>query len=373
LDQLQTIQAWLCGALLVGTFASAALPWWIGKLAAAGVILSCANALAGGVVMGAAFSHLLPDAQEAFEHYFDGGDEHEHDHDHDHGHDDDDIYPWAYLCAAASLLILWTIDLWMKQQGHGHSHGAMAPVEHHDHSHAHSHAQDPHAHVVHIHEPRTKKPQIVINSDQGATTDPSIAATPVDSLTQSLLRSPSGSSSSSSASASSSLSDEVDDSEAHKGHSAESAGQHDAKVRHAYVFLLALSIHSIFEGLGLGAQHTDDGLVSVIIAVVSHKCLEAFALGVGIWQAKFSRWHNLLLLVLYSMTTPVGIIIGMVSSDAEPYLISGIMTGIASGSFFYVALIEIIPSELAAPGWFKTKLCMVYLGWAIMCLVAKWA
>jgi solute carrier family 39 (zinc transporter), member 1/2/3 len=74
----------------------------------------------------------------------------------------------------------------------------------------------------------------------------------------------------------------------------------------AMVFLVALSLHSIFEGLGLGAENDAKGVYTTIVAVASHKALEAFALGLAIHRAKFALWKSIILLVMYACATPLG-------------------------------------------------------------------
>jgi zinc transporter ZupT len=76
----------------------------------------------------------------------------------------------------------------------------------------------------------------------------------------------------------------------------------------------------------------------------------------------------------------LGIVVGMVavSSVSGPVqlVVSGILVSIALGSFFYVALVEILPNELNKNSSLKLlmlKLVLVFAGWSIMALIAKWA
>lgn len=161
-------------------------------------------------------------------------------------------------------------------------------------------------------------------------------------------------------------------------------------------------MHSLFEGLGLGAQTDNDGLTTLLIAIVSHKCLEAFAVGVAVMGAPGARQReSLWLLMLYSLMTPLGIAAGMLAADlATGYvqLVQGVLTALAGGTLIYVALvrccsgclcladcvlvclyvllivcccvfqIEIIPSELSSPTdkHAKLKMLLVWFGWAFM-------
>lgn len=74
----------------------------------------------------------------------------------------------------------------------------------------------------------------------------------------------------------------------------------------AFVFVLALSVHSFFEGLGMATQQTEKNIVSYIISLFTHKWLEAFAMGVTIMNAYFSHTVSFLLILFYSSLTPLG-------------------------------------------------------------------
>jgi len=42
------------------------------------------------------------------------------------------------------------------------------------------------------------------------------------------------------------------------------------------------------------------------------------------------------------------------------------------GSFFFISLVELIPSGLGMQGNPKAKLIALFLGWAIMVMIAIW-
>ncbi|PRP79584.1 anti-oxidant AhpCTSA family protein [Planoprotostelium fungivorum] len=146
-----------------------------------------------------------------------------------------------------------------------------------------------------------------------------------------------------------------------------------AKLAQAYIFLCAISLHSLFEGMGLGAESQISAVFGMLLAVFSHKWLEAFALGCSLHYAGLSTRNLLVVLCLYSITTPIGILAGMIVGSAtgqEYSLAAGILVSLASGSFLYISLIELIPSELKKPGGLKTKLLVTWLGWMFMAAMA---
>jgi zinc transporter ZupT len=76
--------------------------------------------------------------------------------------------------------------------------------------------------------------------------------------------------------------------------------------------------------------------------------MEALALALSIYGAHFSTVQSFLYLGIYSLLTPVGIVLGIFlgNINGAGALISAILISIAAGSFFYISLIEIIPTEL---------------------------
>lgn len=118
----------------------------------------------------------------------------------------------------------------------------------------------------------------------------------------------------------------------------------------ALVFVVALSMHSFLEGLGMASKNTQRGLLLYLISLFAHKWLEAFALGVNVMNATFSDIYAFGLVVFYALLTPLGIILGMLfesitlnSPHAE--LAEQLLNGLAVGSFMFVSCIEMIPPE----------------------------
>jgi len=120
------------------------------------------------------------------------------------------------------------------------------------------------------------------------------------------------------------------------------------------MLLLALSFHSVFEGLAIGLQNSTSHMMTVFIAVITHKAVMAFSLGLNIAQSDLSVkafvWSN----VLFSLSSPVGVAIGIALSDLPPSLpqeiCNGVLQGIAGGTFLYITFFEVLPHELNKPG-----------------------
>ncbi|KAM0678757.1 hypothetical protein BDAP_000540 [Binucleata daphniae] len=131
-------------------------------------------------------------------------------------------------------------------------------------------------------------------------------------------------------------------------------GEHDSlpdnvTLRKATIFVIALSVHSFLEGIGLPAKNSSQ-VFYYLIGLFGHKWIEAFALGVSIAAAPFTQRTAFFLTFLYSSLTPLGIITGLIAlksnvNDNVKNIIELVLTGLSSGSFFYIGFVEMLNSE----------------------------
>jgi len=113
-----------------------------------------------------------------------------------------------------------------------------------------------------------------------------------------------------------------------------------------YILLIALSVHSIFEGIALGVMNTVKECSILFSAIILHKWAASFALGISFYKSGTEKDLFIKMILLFSSFGPLGIIIGMIFSDAGN-LIKGIMLSISSGTFIYVAASEVIVEEFS--------------------------
>ena len=138
------------------------------------------------------------------------------------------------------------------------------------------------------------------------------------------------------------------------------------------VLYIALSFHSILEGLGIGAQvHSAWG---IYVAIILHKGLAAFALGSSLLRGKVPACFFVTAMMTFSCMSVLGIVIGWILSDvtAENDATSGICLGLASGTFIYVAVMEVIPTEFSHRVNILGKWTAVLLGYTAFTLLAIW-
>ena len=94
------------------------------------------------------------------------------------------------------------------------------------------------------------------------------------------------------------------------------------------MLLAALSFHSVFEGITIGLQDKSADLRNIFIAVMVHKALIAFSLGLNIAQSDLSSKNFIIKSsIVFSLASPLGVIVGILMSDLPPSLPSDICNG----------------------------------------------
>ncbi|XP_015254081.1 zinc transporter ZIP3-like [Cyprinodon tularosa] len=141
--------------------------------------------------------------------------------------------------------------------------------------------------------------------------------------------------------------------------------------------VLALSAHSVFEGLALGLQEDAAKLGSLFLGVAIHETLAAVALGVSVAKASLSMKDAAKLAVTVSLMIPLGIVVGMGIESAQTLagsLASVLLQGIAAGTFLFVTFFEILSPELEDKRDRLLKVLFLILGYAALAVLVfiKW-
>lgn len=133
----------------------------------------------------------------------------------------------------------------------------------------------------------------------------------------------------------------------------------------ASLFVLALSLHMIFESLAVGIQSTELKIWALLLAISLHKCIVAFSIGLEMHKLLGAGCKMVAFLLVFSGLSSAGVLIGMAFTEdgLGQSLIIGILQSLATGTFFYVTFFEILQREFAhCHSLAKLFLCLVGYG-----------
>lgn len=138
----------------------------------------------------------------------------------------------------------------------------------------------------------------------------------------------------------------------HRGHAEEHEG-HELTHPHVHApadaslpaTLAALFAHSLIDGLNLGAVAIvgAPALLAVGAATSLHKLADGFTLTSLFPQAGRPRGRVLALLIVGSLMTPLGAVLGREGAISLGPVLTGLLLGFAGGSFVYVGASQIVP------------------------------
>lgn len=141
-----------------------------------------------------------------------------------------------------------------------------------------------------------------------------------------------------------------------------------------FVLLLALSIHTVFEGLAIGLKNETSQLWSLFAAVFLHKSVISFSLGSQLLENCKSRCRAFVFLFVFCVMSPIGVLIGIPISESNQGNLtltttSTVLQAIATGTFVHVTFFEILGRELSNHSKNILKVAMTVLGFGCVALI----
>ena len=137
-----------------------------------------------------------------------------------------------------------------------------------------------------------------------------------------------------------------------------------------YMMVFAISLHSLFEGLSVGLLVKTQVLLQILMALLIHKSIIAFSIGVQLVDADLRTSVVLICLAIFSAMAPCGVGLGMLLLNSLDSVVkafmSGILQGIATGTFLYVTFFEVLPHELNIVDKKLLKIMFVMLGYFVI-------
>ncbi|CAG7818392.1 unnamed protein product [Allacma fusca] len=165
-------------------------------------------------------------------------------------------------------------------------------------------------------------------------------------------------------------------------HNHESSGHHSQSIvtpddQESYhsirlaAMIVALSIHSTFEGVAIGVQTTKEEVIQITSALAIHKLVIAFSLGLALVQSNIGTMKAVLLGFIFAITSPLGIAVGLgvtlYEKDLDGSLTVGILQGMAAGTFLYVTFLDVLPHEFKHGRFHLPKLLSFIIGFSVIC------
>lgn len=154
------------------------------------------------------------------------------------------------------------------------------------------------------------------------------------------------------------------------------------------VLEIGIIFHSVIIGVTMGMSQNRCTIKPLVAALAFHQIFEGMGLGGCIAQAGFSYGTVAYMCFMFSVTTPMGIVLGMVVFSATGYddsspkaLISeGLLGSLSSGILIYMALVDLIAVDffhnklMSSNPWLKkASYVALTLGSASMSILALWA
>ncbi|KAL3523139.1 hypothetical protein ACH5RR_015973 [Cinchona calisaya] len=159
-------------------------------------------------------------------------------------------------------------------------------------------------------------------------------------------------------------------------------------IRHrvvSQVLEMGIVVHSVIIGISLGASESPKTIKPLIAALTFHQLFEGMGLGGCISQAKFKARAITIMAVFFSLTTPIGVGIGLGISNiydensTTALIVGGIFNSASAGILVYMALVDLLAADFMNPQLQNNLRLQIganfslLLGSGCMSLLAKWA
>ncbi|CAM0902743.1 unnamed protein product [Alopecurus aequalis] len=159
-------------------------------------------------------------------------------------------------------------------------------------------------------------------------------------------------------------------------------------IRHrvvSQVLELGILVHSVIIGVSLGASVRPSTIRPLVGALSFHQFFEGIGLGGCIVQANFKVRATIIMAAFFSLTAPVGIVLGIAISSSynvhssTAFIIEGVFNSASAGILIYMSLVDLLATDFNNPKLqTNTKLQLMtylalFLGAGMMSMLAIWA
>uniref|UniRef100_A0A0R3RZ93 Zinc transporter ZIP3 n=1 Tax=Elaeophora elaphi TaxID=1147741 RepID=A0A0R3RZ93_9BILA len=137
---------------------------------------------------------------------------------------------------------------------------------------------------------------------------------------------------------------------------------------HSITFTIAMSFHSILEGVALGVQDEKFGIITLFVSLLLHKGIEAFSVGLQISRTIAQKVKIVIATItIYSLMTPIGSFAGLFlqNVDMNESWRQGIilvLEGLAIGTFIFVTFLEVLYEQRNDSKAIREEIIAIALG-----------
>lgn len=154
------------------------------------------------------------------------------------------------------------------------------------------------------------------------------------------------------------------------------------------VLEIGIIFHSVIIGVTMGMSQNKCTIRPLIAALSFHQIFEGMGLGGCIAQAGFSLGTTAYMCFMFSVTTPMGIILGMIvfsvtgydDSSPNALILEGLLGSLSSGILIYMGLVDLIALDFfhnklmsSHPFLKRVSFIALVIGSASMSILALWA
>ncbi|XAR59411.1 hypothetical protein NMG60_11015241 [Bertholletia excelsa] len=114
-------------------------------------------------------------------------------------------------------------------------------------------------------------------------------------------------------------------------------------------------VHSVIIGVSLGASESPKTIKPLVAALTFHQFFEGMGLGGCISQAQFKAGAIGMMVIFFSLTTPIGIAVGYGISKMynengpRALIVQGIFNSASAGILIYMALVDLLAADFMNP------------------------
>ncbi|KAL3530912.1 hypothetical protein ACH5RR_010234 [Cinchona calisaya] len=154
------------------------------------------------------------------------------------------------------------------------------------------------------------------------------------------------------------------------------------------VLEIGIIFHSVIIGVTMGMSQNKCTIRPLVAALSFHQIFEGMGLGGCIAQAGFSIGTTAYMCFMFAVTTPLGIVLGMIMFSVTGYddtspnalILEGLLGSLSSGILIYMALVDLIALDFFHNKLMNSQLLLkrasfiaLVLGSTSMSILALWA